>query len=214
MICKHGLFLPSQLSRQSVRLLTDWSQVRALSTALLGPQLSQVERSAHNRDVMGSNPIGPIVRSYVLIVLQLRWCSPANHFGLSSRRLGFESRSEHFLYLKDIWESPSLSLQRGCPSGQRRQAQDLLTQVYQGSNPCSRIFFNFFSFYSYYGIHLPGQGRRSSYGTVDPVTRVQISAPAPFLNFFYYFNSFQIIFYFIFFILFHQFHFHITFQML
>ena len=134
------VIMPSQLSRQSVRLLTDWSQVRALSTALLGPQLSQVERPAHNRKVMGSNPIGPMLINCICICM-LRWCSPANHFGLSSRRLGFESRSEHFLYLKDIWESPSLSLQRGCPSGQRRQAQDLLTQVYQGSNPCSRIIF-------------------------------------------------------------------------
>ena len=183
--------MPSQLSRQSVRLLTDWSQVRALSMALWAHSLAR--QSA--RLITGMSwvriPLGPL---YNLVLLHsyflLRWCSPANHFGLSSRRLGFESRSEHFLYLKDIWESPSLSLQRGCPSGQRRQAQDLLTQVYQGSNPCSRIFFNFFSFYSYYGIHLPGQGRRSSYGTVDPVTRVQISAPAPFLNFFYYFNSF------------------------
>ena len=88
----------------------------------------------------------------------LRWCSPANHFGLSSRRLGFESRSEHFLYLKDIWESPSLSQQRGCPSGQRRQAQDLLTQVYQGSNPCSRIFFIFqFLFLLWYSFAGVGQ---------------------------------------------------------
>ena len=136
--------MPSQLSRQSVRLLTDWSQVRALSMALLGPQLSQVERSAHNRDVMGSNPIGPIVRSYVLIVLQLRWCSPANHFGLSSRRLGFESRPEHFFYIVRFFGNPLPLFKRGCPSGQRGQAQDLLTQVYQGSNPCSRTFNNFF----------------------------------------------------------------------
>ena len=134
----------------------------------------QVERSAVNRLVTGS--------------------SPANHFGLSSRRLGFESRSEHFLYLKDIWESPSLSKQRGCPSGQRRQAQDLLTQVYQGSNPCSRIFFYCYYFYPIQVFFMPGQGRRSSYGTVDPVTRVQISAPAPFLNFFIISTLFRLLF--------------------
>ena len=132
--------MPSQLSRQSVRLLTDWSQVRALSTALLGPQLSQVERPAHNRKVMGSNPIGPmLIKNYVCICM-LRWCSPANHFGLSSRRLGFESRPEH---LKNLLRFLMVSMdpyfyKRGCPRGQRGQAQDLLTQVYQGSNPCSR----------------------------------------------------------------------------
>ena len=59
--------MPSQLSRQSVRLLTDWSQVRALSTALLGPQLSQVERPAHNRKAMGSNPIGPMLTKNVFV---------------------------------------------------------------------------------------------------------------------------------------------------
>ena len=147
--------MPSQLSRQSVRLLTDWSQVRALSMALLGPQLSQVERPAHNRKAMGSNPIGPI--SIKLCHLLLRWCSPANHFGLSSRRLGFESRSEHFLepFLFIIWYDfrfqNTLSetflnkvcgykyfICGGARAGQRGQAQDLLAQASQGSNPCSR----------------------------------------------------------------------------
>ena len=44
---------------------------------------------------MGSNPIGPMLTK-TLFICMLRWCSPANHFGLSSRRLGFESRPEHF----------------------------------------------------------------------------------------------------------------------
>ena len=154
--------MPSQLSRQSVRLLTDWSQVRALSTALLGPQLSQVERPAHNRKVMGSNPIGPMVTKTQFVYV-LRWCSPANHFGLSSRRLGFESRPEHFKknFVK-IFNGFYCILsfhKRGCPRGQRGQAQDLLTQVYQGSNPCSRIL-TIFYFYIFcrgrVGGHPPG----------------------------------------------------------
>ena len=187
-----GCLMPSQLSRQSVRLLTDWSQVRALSMALLGPQLSQVERSAHNRDVMGSNPIGPIAySSFIIGFLLLRWCSPANHFGLSSRRLGFESRSEHFLYLKDFLGISFPLLAAGVSE---RPKETGLGPVDAGLPGFESLLPHYllFLFLFYLGIHMPGQGRRSSYGTVDPVTRVQISAPAPFLNFFYYFNYFYL----------------------
>ena len=132
--------MPSQLSRQSVRLLTDWSQVRALSMALLGPQLSQVERPAHNRKVMGSNPIGPM-----LIKLYLQICSGGVVRPIISAFRAEDSGSnpgrsilKNLLRFLMVSTYPFFLFKRGCPRGQRGQAQDLLTQVYQGSNPCSR----------------------------------------------------------------------------
>ena len=124
----------------------------------------------------------------------LRWCSPANHFGLSSRRLGFESRSEHFLYLKDFLGISFPLLSAGVSERPKETGLGPVDAGLPGFESLLPHNLLFFSFYSYLGIHVPGQGRRSSYGTVDPVTRVQISAPAPFLNSFYYFYQLQGIF--------------------
>ena len=172
--------MPSQLSRQSVRLLTDWSQVRALSTALLGPQLSQVERPAHNRKAMGSNPIGPMLTKTVLYLY-----APVVQSGQSFRPFEPKTRvripAGAFKKFVKIFNGFYVSFvfhKRGCPRGQRGQAQDLLTQVFQGSNPCSRILTIFIVCI----LLMPGQGRWSSSGTVDPGTRVRISAPAPFIK--------------------------------
>ena len=164
--------MPSQLSRQSVRLLTDWSQVRALSMAL---QWAHSLARQSVRLITGRSwvrtPLGPCL----LCIRLLRWCSPANHFGLSSRRLGFESRPEHFIFCQDfLWFLCILTfLKAGVPERPKGT----------GLGPVDAGLPGFESLlpHSYKIIHLfmPGQGRRSSYGTVDPVTRVQISAPAP-----------------------------------